>query len=313
MPESSLFNEIKNLSTEQRNVNSENIDISSVREILELINSEDKTVAYAVEKEINNIEIATYKVIESFQKGGRLFYFGAGTSGRLGVLDAAECPPTFGSSSEMVQGFIAGGEAAMFKAQEGAEDSFEAGADEIDKNNITNSDIVCGIAASGRTPYVKGALEKAKQKEIFTIIISTVPKEQVLKAGMIADCYICPEVGAEVLTGSTRMKSGTAQKLILNMITTTAMIRLGKTYNNVMIDLQMTNLKLKERAKNTVMQICDVSYDIAENTLILSNYHVKTAIFILLTGANLETTQKYISEANGFVKIAIEKYNNKSN
>lgn len=308
MPESPLFKEIKNLSTEQRNSKSENIDVSSVRDILELINSEDQTVPYAVEKELDNIEIATNKVIETFQKDGRLFYFGAGTSGRLGVLDAAECPPTFGSLPEMVQGFIAGGEKAMFKAQEGAEDSIEDGENEIDKNSITNIDIVCGIAASGRTPYVKGAISEAKKRGIYTIIVSTVPKELVIKAGIEADCYICPLVGSEVLTGSTRMKSGTAQKLVLNMITTTAMIRLGKTYNNVMIDLQMTNLKLKERAKNTVMQVCDVSYDIAESTLIESNFHVKTAIFMLLTGSNFENAKEHISKANGFVKIAIENY-----
>ncbi len=308
MPESPLFNEIKNLSTEQRNPKSENIDISSVIEILELINSEDKTVAFAVEKEISNIEIATNKVIESFKNGGRLFYFGAGTSGRLGVLDAAECPPTFGSSPDIVQGLIAGGEAAMFKAQEGAEDSIEDGANEIYKNNISNLDIVFGIAASGRTPYVKGVISEAQKRGIYTIILSTVPQKQVESNGIIADCYICPMVGAEVLTGSTRMKSGTAQKLVLNMITTTSMIKLGKAYNNVMIDLKMTNLKLKERAKNTIMQICDVDYDLAEKTLTESHYNVKTAIFMLLTGADYNSSIEQINNANGFVKIAIENY-----
>ncbi|MCB0751615.1 MAG: N-acetylmuramic acid 6-phosphate etherase, partial [Ignavibacteriae bacterium] len=233
-----LFHEISNLSTEQRNPNSTNIDFLSAAEILKIINDEDKTVPFAVEKELPYIERAVNKIVEALKIGGRLLYFGAGTSGRLGVVDASECPPTFGTKPEMVQGFIAGGEAAMFVAQEGAEDHEENGAKDVIRAKVTEKDIVCGIAASRRTPYVIGAVKKAKELGATTLYITCTPRDSFnIKE---VDIPICPYVGPEVVMGSTRMKSGTAQKLVLNMLTTASMVRMGKTYENMMIDLQMT-------------------------------------------------------------------------
>ncbi|MGH2568676.1 MAG: N-acetylmuramic acid 6-phosphate etherase, partial [Bacteroidota bacterium] len=232
---SELFNQLKNLTTEQRNPASSDIDARSVSEILTIINSEDKKVARAVEKEIPHIVKAVELAVQAFKKGGRLIYAGAGTSGRLGVLDAVECPPTFGTDHEMVQGIIAGGERAMFRAQEGAEDKEENGEKDIDDKNIGANDVVCGIAASLRTPYVVGAVKRAKERGAATVYVTTNPRARLQSpefADLAAaiDVAICPEVGPEVIMGSTRMKSGTAQKLVLNMITTTAMIRLGKVY-----------------------------------------------------------------------------------
>lgn len=300
-----LFNEISKLNTEQVNPNSINIDISSTSEILRIINNEDKTVAYAVEKELPFIEKAVDEVHYRISNGGRLLYFGAGTSGRLGVVDAAECPPTFGTSPEMVQGFIAGGEKAMFVAQEGAEDSIEDGRKQIELLNITQNDVVCGIAASGRTPWVKGVLQEAKANDIYTIFLNTIGRKQSKELNIDVDCLISPEVGAEVVMGSTRMKSGTAQKLVLNMLTTAVMIKMGKTFNNIMVDLQMTNAKLKERAKRTVMMICDIDYSNAEELLQQSNYHVKSAIVMNFKNCDYPSAQELLSKSNGFVKKAI--------
>jgi len=267
MKENTLFNEITSLRTEQRNPASENIDTASINEILHIINEEDKKVGYAVEKEIPFIEKAVENIVERFKNNGRLLYFGAGTSGRLGIVDASECPPTFGSPPELVQGFIAGGRNAVFKAVEGAEDIIENGISDCKNAEVNSNDVVCCIAASGRTPYIKGVLLEAKRIGAFTILISTVSREELTKFDLKADVFICPNVGAEVVAGSTRMKSGTAQKLVLNMLTTASMLRLGKTYGNVMIDLQLTNNKLKERAKNIVMTITGVAYEEAENIL----------------------------------------------
>jgi len=305
MPESDLFLEIASLETEQKNPRTENIDIASTREILELINDEDSTVASAVRKEIPNITKAVDRLVESFKAGGRLFYFGAGTSGRLGIIDAAECPPTFGAEPGMVQGIIAGGQKAVFKAQEGAEDKTEKGALEIINRGIKPPDIVCGLAASGRTPFVKGALVEAGKRKIFTILIATVPKKKAIENGMTADIMICPVVGPEVLTGSTRMKSGTAQKLVLNMLTTASMVRLGKTLGNVMVDLQLTNAKLKERAKRILMMLSDVDYDTAENYIKESGGHVKTALVMLLADVDVRQAKARLKKAGGFIKKAI--------
>lgn len=301
-----LFNEISKLNTEQVNPNSVNIDIAPTSEILKIINDEDKTVAFAVEKELPFIEIAVDEIYKRLSEGGRLLYFGAGTSGRLGVVDAAECPPTFGTNPEMVQGFIAGGEQAMFVAQEGAEDSVEDGKKQIEIHNITIKDVVCGIAASGRTPWVKGVLMEAKANGIYTIFINTIGRKQSKELNIDVDCLISPEVGAEVIMGSTRMKSGTAQKLVLNMLTTAVMIKMGKTYNNIMVDLQMTNAKLKERAKRTVMMICDINYVQAEALLQKSNYHVKSAIVMNFKNCDFPTAQELLYKSNGFVKKAIK-------
>lgn len=299
-----VFDEIKNLLTEQRNPKSMDIDSKSTLEILKIINDEDKKVPFAVEKEIPYIAQAVEFVVESFKKGGRLLYFGAGTSGRLGVVDAAECPPTFGTPPEMVQGFIAGGKEAMFVAQEGAEDKEENGANDVIKANVNSKDTVVGIAASRRTPYVVGAIKKAKELGAKTVFITSNPRSEFnIKE---VDVAICPEVGPEVIMGSTRMKSGTAQKLILNMITTTAMIRIGKVYENMMIDLQMTNQKLVERSKRIVMIITGVSYDEAAKYLQMAKGNVKTALVMILAKVSYEEAVRRLQLSDGFVRKAIE-------
>ena len=285
-----LFEEISNLSTEQRNPNSMNIDIASSSEILKIINEEDKTVPLAVEKELPYIEQAVEMIVEALKSGGRLLYFGAGTSGRLGIIDAAECPPTFGTSHELIKGYIAGGRKAVFRAQEGAEDLEENGAADVLKAIVTSKDVVCGIAASKRTPYVVGAIKKAKELGAKTLFITSNPREQFdLKE---VDVAICPYVGPEVIMGSTRMKSGTAQKLVLNMMTTASMIRLGKVYENMMIDLQMTNKKLVERSKRIVMTITGVSYEEAEEFLAKANGHVKTALVMIKANVDAEAARE---------------------
>jgi N-acetylmuramic acid 6-phosphate etherase len=306
MVDSELFNEISSLLTEQNNPKTKNIDIASTYEILELINDEDKLVPDAVRAEILNIEKAVNLIVEAFKQGGKLYYIGAGTSGRLGIVDASECPPTFGVPFDMVQGIIAGGNDAIFKAKEGAEDKMENGAKEIIERNIFAPDIVCGIAASGRTPYVIGALKEAKKRNIKTIFLTTNTNHKALKHGVEADVTICPQVGSEVIAGSTRMKSGTAQKLVLNMLTTASFIKLGKTYGNVMVDLQLTNKKLKERAKKILMTLADVDYDKATNVLEECGGHVKTALVMLLANVDIVEARKLLNTANSIVKLAIE-------
>jgi len=305
-----IFDEISKLTTEQRNPNSINIDKLSTLEILKIINNEDKLVPLAVEKEIPYIEQAVEIVVNAIKNGGRLLYFGAGTSGRLGVVDASECPPTFGTPFGMIDGFIAGGKEAMFRAQEGAEDYEENGAKDVLSAQVTNKDVVCGIAASRRTPYVVGAVKKAKELGAKTLFVTTNPREDFNIEGV--DVAICPYVGPEVIMGSTRMKSGTAQKLVLNMITTTAMVRLGKTYENMMIDLQMTNKKLIERAKRIVMMITGVTYEEAQDYLEKSNYHVKSALVMIKANVDYNKAQELLKQADGFVRKAIEIKLNKS-
>ncbi len=299
-----IFDEISKLTTEQRNPKSINIDKLSTLEILKIINEEDKLVPFSVEKEISYIEQAVEIVVDALKKGGRLIYFGAGTSGRLGVVDASECPPTFGTPFGMIDAFIAGGKEAMFRAQEGAEDHEENGANDVIKANVNEKDVVCGIAASRRTPYVIGAVKKAKELGAKTLFVTTNPREHFNIQEV--DVVICPYVGPEVIMGSTRMKSGTAQKLVLNMITTTVMVRLGKTYENMMIDLQMTNKKLIERAKRIVMLITGVSYEQAEEFLSKSNFHVKSAIVMIKANVDHKEAQELLKQADGFVRKAIE-------
>ncbi len=299
-----IFDEISKLTTEQRNPKSINIDKLSTLDILKIINEEDKTIPFAVEKEIPYIEQAVEIVVHALKNGGRLLYFGAGTSGRLGVVDASECPPTFGTPYGMIDGFIAGGKEAMFRAQEGAEDYEENGANDVLSANVNNKDVVCGIAASRRTPYVVGAVKKAKELGAKTLFVTTNPREDFNIEGV--DVAICPYVGPEVIMGSTRMKSGTAQKLVLNMITTTAMIRMGKTYENMMIDLQMTNKKLIERAKRIVMLITGISYEEAEEYLNKANYHVKSALVMIKAKVDYQEAQELLQKAGGFVRKAIE-------
>ena len=287
------------------------IDARNTAEILSIISNEDKRVALAVESQIPYIAEAVEIVVRALRNGGRLLYVGAGTSGRLGVLDAVECPPTFGTLPEVVQGMIAGGEKAMFRAQEGAEDREEYGAHDIDERKVQAGDVVCGIAASLRTPYVIGAVKRAKQRGAHTLYVTTNPRTKFQSAEFselekVVDVAICPEVGPEILMGSTRMKSGTAQKLVLNMITTTAMIRLGKVYENMMIDLQMTNEKLKERAKRIVMTITGIGYDDAAEFLNKANGHVKTALVMIKANVTRDEAHNRLLKADGFVRAAIE-------
>lgn len=312
MQHQELFHQLNALSTEQRNPASMDIDAKSVQEILTIINNEDKTVPLAVQTQIPYIAQAVDLVVYALKHTGRLLYVGAGTSGRLGVLDAAECPPTFGTKPEMIQGMIAGGDQAMFRAQEGAEDKEKNGAHDIDKKEINASDVVCGIAASLRTPYVVGAVKQAKQRGAKIIYLTTNPRQkfnepeyQDLKNCI--DVAICPDVGPEVIMGSTRMKSGTAQKLVLNMITTASMIRLGKVYENMMIDLQMTNQKLYERAKRIVMTITGVPYEEAEKALMAADYHVKTALVMIQVAVGRDEAAERLVRADGFVRAAIAK------
>jgi N-acetylmuramic acid 6-phosphate etherase len=299
-----LFSEISQLSTEQRNLRSMDIDTRSTLEVLKIINEEDKTVPFAVEKEIPYIGKAVDLIVKSIKNGGRLFYFGAGTSGRLGVVDASECPPTFGTPYGLISGYIAGGKEAMFRAQEGAEDYEENGAEDIVNAKVNSRDVVCGIAASRRTPYVVGAIKKAKELGAVTLFITTNPREQFnLKE---VDIAICPYVGPEVIMGSTRMKSGTAQKLVLNMLTTAAMIRLGKVYENMMIDLQMTNKKLIERSKRIIMTITGISYEKATEYLKKAEGHVKTALVMIMSNVDVKEAKERLIKADGFVRKAIE-------
>ncbi len=298
-----LFNQLEKLLTEQRNPNSSEIDLADSRTIVKIINAEDKKVAHAVEEKLDVIADAIDAIVEKLKVGGRILYFGAGTSGRLGVLDAAECPPTFGTDPEVVQGFIAGGKEAMFVAQEGAEDSEQIGRDEVTRLNITDKDVVIGLAASGRTPYVHGAVKQANSIGCVTIMVTTVSEDQV---ELDVDYMVAVPVGPEVLMGSTRMKSATAQKMILNMFTTGAMIRLGKVYENVMVDLQLTNKKLEERAKRIVMSLSGVDYDEASELLDQADNHVKTALMMALTNVDKDTAQQKLKEHDGFIRRALQ-------
>ena len=302
MADKYLFDELNSLDTEKRNSSSKEIDIANPVEIAKIINKEDKQVAEKVGNKITEIAAAIDLVSKAFSVGGRLLYFGAGTSGRLGVLDASECPPTFGVTSEQVQGFIAGGKEAMFVAQEGAEDSEEIGRQEIYDQKVTSVDIVCGIAASGRTPYVLGLLKEAQKKGISTIFITTVPKEQLR---IHADITIDVPVGPEVIMGSTRMKSATAQKMVLNMLSTGAMIRQGKIYENVMVDLMLTNKKLVERAKRIILTFTGKSYDESSTLLEQADGHVKTALLMGLKGLHKNAAKQLLRKNNGFIRKAL--------
>ncbi len=299
-----LSEDLAKLLTEQRNPASTELDRLSTFDVLKLINSQDKLVPLAVEKEIPFIAKGVELIVQAFKMGGRLLYFGAGTSGRIGVVDAAECPPTFGSSPTLVQGFIAGGERAMFQSQEGAEDNIEQATRDVERLAITSKDVVCGIAASRRTPYVVNVVKRARELGAKTIYVTTNPRSDF---NLEVDAAICPEVGPEVVTGSTRMKSGTAQKLVLNMLTTASMVRLGKVYENMMVDLQLTNKKLVERSKRIVMTATGVSYEKAEEALKESEGHVKTAIVMIAANVSRQEAQKRIKDADGFIRGAIAK------
>lgn len=300
-----LFDQLNKLDTEQRNQNTVDIDLAEPLEIARKINEEDKKVAHFVEQRLEQIAEAIDMVSKKLQQGGRLIYAGAGTSGRLGVLDAVECPPTFGSDPDDIFGIIAGGKEAMFVAQEGAEDKEEYGEQAIKKIKVSENDVVCGIAASGRTPYVLGAVKQAKRNGAGTLFICTVPKNQL---NVEADIIIDVPVGPEVIMGSTRMKSGTAQKMVLNMITTGAMIRQGKVLENVMVDLQSTNQKLEERSKRIVMKFTGLSYHEAEDILNKADGHVKTALVMSLASTDKIQAKELLAEHNGFIRKALHKH-----
>ncbi len=298
-----LFTELQNLVTEQRNPNSLNIDHASVEEILTIINTEDQRVPHAVKQELPYIAEAVDIVTDALRGGGRLFYVGAGTSGRLGILDASECPPTFGSSPEDIQGIIAGGKAAVFRAQEGAEDIASDGADALVNAGVCAQDVVCGIAASRRTPFVVGAIAKAREIGCKTLFVTCNPRSAF---DLEVNVAICVVVGPEVIMGSTRMKSGTAQKLVLNMITTASMIRLGKVYQNMMVDLQMTAEKLTQRSRRTVMTVTGLGYDEATRALEAADGHVKTALVMILGGVSKQEALTRLEHSGGFVRGALE-------
>lgn len=291
------------LTTEKRNSSTTEIDTFSVKEIIKKMNQEDEKVAKIVRKETDSIANLVEAVVMSLEKGGRLFYIGAGTSGRLGVLDAAECIPTFNTSPEMVQGIIAGGMKAMTVAVEGAEDSLDLCEEDLQERGLNKNDFVLGIAASGRTPYVIGGLEYANRIGATTGALSC---NRAAAISQYADFSIEIEVGPEILTGSTRLKSGTAQKFVLNMISTTAMIQLGKIYQNLMVDVQPTNEKLVERSKRIIMDATNCTYEDASFYFNDSNNQPKLAIVRILSGINKEEAQKLLTEHAGFVRKAVE-------
>lgn len=295
--------DISKITTEKRNENTRNIDIASTCDILKMINNEDKKVPLAVEQAIDQIAAVVDVVTQAFRNGGRLFYIGAGTSGRLGVLDASECPPTFGVPADMVIGIIAGGDEALRTAIEGAEDSKEAAVEDLTRHDLNPRDVVIGIAASGRTPYAVGGLEYANEIGCITGCITTSKDSEIAK---VATYPIEAVTGAEPLTGSTRMKSGTAQKLILNMITTAAMVKLGKVYENLMIDVQMSNNKLVSRAKRIVMEVTGVDEAVAETYL--DRYRsVKYAIFGILSHIEeKEKIEELLAEFNGNIRESLK-------
>ncbi|MDO9886458.1 N-acetylmuramic acid 6-phosphate etherase [Glaesserella parasuis] len=296
MAEQDLLKTLGQLITEQRNPNSMQIDTLSAYEIVQIINNEDKQVPLVIEKVLPQIAQAVEKIVEAFQQGGRLVYIGAGTSGRLGVLDASECPPTFGVSPEMVKGIIAGGERALRHPIEGAEDNKEAGKQDLQAVEFSQKDVLVGIAASGRTPYVLGALAYAKQLGATTVSIASNPNSAM---SQIADIVIDTVVGAEVLTGSSRMKSGTAQKLVLNMLTTASMILIGKCYQNLMVDVQASNQKLVARAIRIVMQATECSREITETTLVLAENNAKLAIMMILADLDKDGAEQLLSQQQG--------------
>jgi N-acetylmuramic acid 6-phosphate etherase len=289
--------------TEQRNPRTANIDLASAGEIVALMNHEDATVAGVVAGQSDAIARAVDTAASTFRAGGRLFYVGAGTSGRLGVLDASECPPTFGTDPEMVQGIIAGGAPALTRSQEGAEDSPAAGANEMEARHVGPLDFVVGIAASGTTPFVHGAVHRARESGAHTAIVAcTQPPESLL-----ADCDIAivAVVGPEVVTGSTRLKAGTATKLVLNMITTGAMILLGKTYGNLMVDMRATNAKLTDRPERIMIEVTGVSRERAREQLVAAGGLVKTAIVMQMMSVDRATAERMLAEHGGVIRRVV--------
>ena len=298
-----LLQTLSTLITEQRNPNSMHVDSLSALEIVQLMNKEDKQVPLAIEKCLPQIAQAVECIVAAFQQGGRLVYIGAGTSGRLGVLDASECPPTFGVSPEMVKGIIAGGERALLHPIEGAEDSKTHAVVDLQTIQFSSKDVLVGIAASGRTPYVIGALEYAKSLGSVTVSIASNPNSAMAN---IVDIAIDTVVGPEVLTGSSRLKSGTAQKLVLNMLTTASMILMGKCYQNLMVDVQASNEKLKARAIRIVMQATDCDKALAEETLKQADQNAKLAIMMILSGLDRAQAEALLEKHHGKLQLALK-------
>lgn len=298
-----LLQTLSTLITEQRNPNSMHVDSLSALEIVQLMNEEDKQVPLAIEKCLPQIAQAVERIVAVFQQGGRLVYIGAGTSGRLGVLDASECPPTFGVSPEMVKGIIAGGERALRHPIEGAEDSKAQAVVDLQTIQFSSKDVLVGIAASGRTPYVIGALEYAKSLGSVTVSISSNPNSAMAN---IVDIAIDTVVGPEVLTSSSRLKSGTAQKLVLNMLTTASMILMGKCYQNLMVDVQASNEKLKARAIRIVMQATDCDKALAEETLKQADQNAKLAIMMILSGLDRVQAEALLEKHQGKLQLALK-------
>ena len=288
--------------TEKSNPATVDIDVSSSFEIVKMINDEDKKVALAVDAQLEEIAQAVDLISSKILKGGNLLYFGAGTSGRLGVLDASECPPTFGVNSNLVRGYIAGGDKALRNAIEGAEDNYEQGKTDLIKSNANTNDIVVGISASGNPMWLLGVMEAAKSKNISTIGITCNPEAKIKK---FSDIFICTIVGQEAVTGSSRMKAGTAQKMVLNMLSTGAMIKIGKTYKNFMIDVQPTNEKLKDRAIRIVSEVANIDKNKAKEILEHTNYEVKTAVIVSVLSCSVQDARKKLKHSDGVLRKII--------
>lgn len=300
-----VFDELSGLVTEETNPAAENLHRLSTTGLLRLINREDATVADAIAREIRYIARAVEMAVDTFKRNRRLFYIGAGTSGRLGVLDASECPPTFGTNPDMIQGIIAGGYGSLIRSREGAEDDVAAAVADIKGRKVKKGDLVIGITASRRTPYVLESLREAKRRGAKTIFICCNPRKD---APREFDLTICPVVGPEIIAGSSRMKAGTAQKMVLNMITTAAMIKTGRVFGNRMVDLQATSEKLRERSKKVIMEICDLDYEKAEGLIKDSGGSVKTAIVMFGTGLDRKAAEARLRAAEGLVHKAIRPY-----
>ena len=296
-----IFRELGRLVTEQRNPRSRNLDKLSTKQILTLMNREDRRVPVAVGRELPNIARAVDLIVERMRRGGRLFYVGAGTSGRLGVLDATECPPTFGTPRTLVQGIIAGGRIALVRSVEGSEDESKTSQAALKKRKVGAKDVVVGIMASRRTPYALGALEYGRKVGAATIAVTANPTGAPLKC----DVVIAPRVGPEVLTGSTRLKAGTAQKLVLNMLTTGAMVRMGKTYENLMVDLRTASRKLEERTKRVFMTVTGASYEETGPWLRKAGGSLKVAIVMRRARVSRAEAERRLREAQGWVREAI--------
>ncbi|WP_237060648.1 N-acetylmuramic acid 6-phosphate etherase [Microbulbifer sediminum] len=299
-----LIKELSRLTSEARNPDSQDIDLLPSSAVLEKINRADREVPEAVGKVLPEIATAVESIVSAFKRGGRLVYMGAGTSGRLGILDAVECPPTYGVPEDMVVALIAGGEDAVYRAQEGAEDDPAMGRKDLQDIDLRPEDIVVGIAASGRTPYVIGGLEYANQVGCTTIALSC---NKTAAIAAVADIAILPEVGPEILTGSTRMKAGSAQKLVLNMLTTASMLRLGKSFHNLMVDVQATNEKLVGRTRRIVMEATGVSYEEADQVLQQCDHNAKLAIMMILGDLDTAAAREALDDADGFLRLALQK------